>query len=95
MLILLQVYHFLNECYIRREGRVESEGTRKYCFFLKEGTKQTRNTEKMQVRQNKIKKKLEQVKQDKITLAIELERPTVLLNEVLSTEYVIRKFRRA
>ena len=90
MLILLQVYHVLNECYIRK-----SEGTGKDCFFLKEGTKQTRNTKKMQVRQNNFKKKLEQVKQDKITLAIELERPTVLMNEVLSTEYVIRKFRRA
>ena len=40
----------------------------------------------MQVRQNKIEKKLEQLKQGKVTLAIETEHPTFLMNEVPSAD---------
>ena len=87
----LHVYDIWNSCYITKD-----EGTRKDCFFIKEEiqkTENTKNTNKQKlynkVRQINIEMKLEKLEKGNITLSVEAEHPTIIINEVPSTGYVI------
>ena len=86
----LHVYDIWNSCYIKKD-----EGTRKDCFFIKEEMQQTGNTKNANKQKlyNKVRQinteNLEQVKKGNITLSVEAEYPTIIMNEVPSTGYVI------